>query len=68
MRHVAVDAERKRAGERSGWQELDRLGVPLVGGGEPFRAYELQVDRGEGWSGSVTAYVAASGRLVAVDR
>ncbi len=35
----------------------------------PFLAVELQVDRGRGWSRSVTAYVApASGRIVAVER
>jgi len=35
----------------------------------PFFAVEVQVDRGEGWSQSVVAYVArASGRVIAVDR
>jgi hypothetical protein len=68
MRHVAVDADRGHAGERSGWQELERLEVALADSPGPFHAYEFQVDRGDGWSGSVTAYVAASGRLVAVDR
>jgi hypothetical protein len=35
----------------------------------PFLAVECQVDRGAGWSRSVTAYVArASGRVVAVER
>jgi hypothetical protein len=35
----------------------------------PFLAFEVAVDRGDGWSDSVTAYVArASGRVVAVER
>jgi hypothetical protein len=35
----------------------------------PFVAIECQVDRGRGWSSTVTAYVArASQRVVAVDR
>ncbi len=35
----------------------------------PFIAIDVQVDRGAGWSRSVTAYVArASGRVVGVDR
>jgi hypothetical protein len=35
----------------------------------PFLALECQVDRGRGWSGSVTAYVARrSGRVAGVDR
>jgi hypothetical protein len=40
-----------------------------MAGRRPFTAVECQVDRGEGWSSSVKAYVArASGRVVAVDR
>jgi hypothetical protein len=35
----------------------------------PFVAVQVQVDRGTGWSGTITAYVArASGRVVGVDR
>ncbi|HET9888029.1 MAG TPA: hypothetical protein VFR10_10995 [bacterium] len=35
----------------------------------PFMAFELQVDRGEGWSNSIFVYAARrSGRIVAVDR
>jgi hypothetical protein len=68
MRHAAVEADRDRVGDRSEWQELTELAVPLAESSGPFHAYEFQVDRGDGWSDAVTAYVAASGRLVAVDR
>jgi hypothetical protein len=38
-------------------------------GAHPFFAFELQVDRGRGWSGSVRVYVAReSGRVVGVER
>jgi hypothetical protein len=35
----------------------------------PFLAFELEVDRGDGWIGPVLVYAARrSGRIVAVDR
>ena len=44
-------------------------GVPRLDGGHPFLALEVQLDRGQGWSASTTAYLApASRRIVAVDR
>jgi hypothetical protein len=62
----------------SAWVELEDLRLTFGDGNEspgpassthPFRALEFQVDRGEGWSKSITAYVArGSGRLVAVRR
>jgi len=68
VRHVAVDAHREPTGKRSDWRELAALEVPLEREPAPFRAYEFQVDRGDGWSGSVVAYVSASARVVAVER
>jgi hypothetical protein len=58
------------------WSGLEDLRFPFGGGfadtdaaTHPFLAFEIQVDRGYGWSRSVTAYVARkSGRLVAVRR
>jgi hypothetical protein len=68
LRHAAVDEGRNRQGDRTDWQALEELTVPLGAGSGPFHAYELQVDRGDGWSDSVIAYVARSGRIIAVDR
>lgn len=72
-RLAAVDAQRDDAGW-TGWRELKETSVDL--GDAPrrdadhaFLAVECQVDRGDGWSDGVIAYVALdSGRLVAVDR
>jgi len=82
VRVSAVDEDRKaHKDSRTDWMEIAQLRVslhdgPAVAVGEnapsrpyPFLALECQVDRGEGWSGSVTAYVSrASGHVVAVDR
>jgi hypothetical protein len=68
LRHVAVDEGRSRQGERTDWQTVERLEIPLAEASGPFHAYEFQVDHGDGWSDSVIAYVSRSGRLVAVDR
>ncbi len=68
----AVDAQR-RAVATGPWVETDATFVPLddqvadpVGA---FQVVEVQLDRGSGWSRSVTVYRAfASGRIVALDR
>ncbi len=71
---------RRGGGSWSEWVELDRPSVDLSGGalGEwtrtsadtrPFLAVQTQVERGEGWSSSVTVYIARTGgRIVALDR
>ncbi len=72
-RMCAVNSNRE--GESwSQWQESDLTVIPLQKAPEsnaqsPFLALECQVNRGQGWSDSVMAYlVAQSGRLVAVHR
>ncbi|MDH3214863.1 MAG: hypothetical protein OEN01_01065, partial [Candidatus Krumholzibacteria bacterium] len=78
VRCAAVNADRKAA-SWTPWTDLSGNIISLSSGpaatasqadGEyPFLAIELQVDRGQGWSRSVTAYRArASGRVIAVDR
>ncbi len=67
------DATAERdAGDRSDWRVVDRPEAPIPTAGppaRPFQAFEFQVDRGDGWGPSVTAWVAReSGRTVAVDR
>jgi hypothetical protein len=68
-----VDAGRDGSGW-SAWREADepRFGLrevaPATDPAEVFLAVELQVDRGEGWSRSVTAYADDVGDIVAVDR
>jgi hypothetical protein len=43
--------------------------LPAEARSNAFYAVEYQVDRGEGWSDSVVAYLAAAnGRVVAIDR
>jgi len=77
---AAVDADRGGAGW-SDWWEPTRLAVDLDADPvrtitdaapldeRPFLAIRCEVDRGQGWQGPVTAYLArASGRVVAVDR
>jgi hypothetical protein len=63
------------------WQELGTTAVPwplgsagapafpdLAGASDPFLALQCQVDRGKGWSRSVTVYLSRAGRkAVAVD-
>lgn len=77
---AAVDADRGAAAW-SDWFEPTGLAVDLddarvrdtVGDApveaRPYAAVRCEVDRGDGWQGPVTAYVArTSGRVVAVDR
>jgi hypothetical protein len=78
FRLATVTAARERAA-RTDWIVLaaPRIDLTTVGDAlaassqesHPFWAIELQVHRGEGWSPTVTVYVArASGRVVALDR
>ncbi len=80
VRVAAVNADRNAA-SWSRWFDLSELRVdladPRIGHAidaapaddRPFVALDYQVDRGDGWSGSVVAYVSrASGRVVAIDR
>jgi len=81
VRCAMVDEDRSpKKPSATDWVRLDAAAVSLVSGPaaqalagrddtHPFLALELQVDRGDGWSGSVTAFLApASGRIVAIDR
>jgi hypothetical protein len=82
VRCASVNADRKAdRASKSSWIDLEGTTVPLTSGSAadalsgssasqyPFLSVELQVDRGDGWSPSVTAHMArASGRIVAVDR
>jgi len=82
FRCAAVDSDRSAAkGSRGEWVALSARRVNFASGpaavalaaapagSHPFLAIELQVDRGGGWSESVTAYVGRrSGNVVAVDR
>ncbi len=80
VRVAPMTADRKATG-RTNWIHLDAPRVDLAAGVvaevldrailDPFRfvAVEVQVNRGEGWSSSVTAYVLrTSGRVVAISR
>jgi len=83
-RLAAVDSDRvnNRADGWTTWRKTPASVVPLFGAAgrlaaeipkgdvdHPFLAVEIQVDRGDGWSGSTVVYGAyASGRLVALDR
>ncbi len=66
--------ENRGALDWSDWNESTRTEVAVPSSGDaaeshPFLAVECQVDRGSGWSSSVTAYVArGSGRVVAMKR
>ncbi len=68
-----VDAHRNFV-SKGQWQEITETFIPLGEGadGNPsrlFQAVEVQVDRGQGWSPSVTAYRAyKSGRIVGLER
>ncbi len=77
-RIAAVAADKRRAA-RTAWIERDAPQLDLASAGDavtsaaeaayPFWAVELQVNRGEHWSSTVTVYVArASGRVVALER
>jgi hypothetical protein len=80
VRCAMVDQNRSPKKGWSAWEPLTHTSLSLGGGGVTatlsqaddsyrFLAMEFQLNRGAGWSGSVTAYLApASGRIVAVDR
>ena len=82
VRCAAVDEDRKPEGKsKTKWAALDPTAVPLDSGParealdasdvarRPFLKLEFQVNRGTGWSSSVTAYMGRrSGQIVAVDR
>jgi hypothetical protein len=81
VRCAMVDSDRSaKKTTRSEWTTIPTASLALDAGpaaaalsgadsNHPFLAMEVQVDRGDGWSGSVTAYLAqGSGRIVAVDR
>jgi len=71
VRTAEVD-ENRSAVNWSDWKESPKTLSPVPpaeDAARAFVAFECQVDRGDGWSGSVVAYIArASGRVVAVDR
>jgi hypothetical protein len=68
VRARPVDAERRPLSDAE-WQVRGEPSAPILPGEGGFLAYEFQVDRGEGWSRSVTAYWARGSRtVVAVDR
>ncbi|MFO7653770.1 MAG: hypothetical protein R6X25_08075 [Candidatus Krumholzibacteriia bacterium] len=79
VRWAAVDHRREER-RWTPWQEQDGVRVPLGTGAtaaaltdidadHPYFAVSVQLDRGQGWSGTTTAYfVPATGRVVAVDR
>jgi len=60
----------------SGWSEWRETAMTQVeirtaraAAAKPYLVVECQVDRGDGWSRSVSAYLAvASGRIIAIDR
>jgi hypothetical protein len=71
-RLAVVDSER-RTQEQSAWQESAVTVVPIsrMTGDDRYRflGVEVQVQRGDGWSASTTAYFRlADGGIVAVDR
>ncbi len=72
-RLAAVDEDRNSV-QWSPWQESPVTVIPVHEasvdqGGFPFLAMECQVNRGDGWSSTTTAYLAvASSRIVAVER
>ncbi len=71
-RLAGCGAERKTAAWTA-WQETETTRVDIAAAGpataQPFLAIECQVDRGDGWSRSITVYLAtASNTIVAVDR
>lgn len=71
---LAAVAANREAGPWTDWVQTSRTSIDLDQGPRtdvqhPFLAVRCQVNRGEGWSDTITAYVApASGRVVAVDR
>lgn len=72
-RMAAVNSERE-AGQWSPWSESSvpemlLNAAPETDDGHLFIAMQCQVNRGQGWSVSTTAYMAAaSGNIIAVDR
>jgi len=76
FRLAVVDRERK-AREQTAWRVTRRAVVPLPAPDldmrpddrHRFLAVEVQLDRGEGWTRSTTAFLSlAQGRIVGVDR
>ncbi len=77
IRLSTVDSERREV-EQGEWLESSRPDVALSAlpgfaagkdGSPPFVSIECQVNRGEGWSDSVTAFMSrASGHMVALER
>jgi hypothetical protein len=81
VRCAMVDEDQNaQKSSRTEWVELASTSLPLSSGtadaalahrdgSYPFLAMEFQVDRGDGWSQSVTAYLApASQRIIAISR
>jgi hypothetical protein len=81
VRCAMVDKNRdERKSSRTDWIELETTSLAFTSGAaasalrfrdasHPFLEMEFQVERGDGWSDSVTAYFApASGRVIAVSR
>jgi len=71
-RLAAVNAQRQSR-QWGLWSESSRSEILLDGAPDtdaefPFLAMECQVNRGSGWSASTIAYLAGSGKIVAVDR
>lgn len=77
----AVANDSRTAHHRTDWEPLSETSIPVETGTAaavtsttspedyPYLAMEVQVNRGSGWSKSVTAYRArVSGRIVAIDR
>jgi hypothetical protein len=63
-----VSEERKPLAEAD-WRIVDAPVAAIPAGEDDFVAFEVQVDRGSGWSRSVTAYWSRGAqRIVAVDR
>ena len=70
VRDYAVSEDRVAASVPA-WRQVEECAsaLPAEARSNAFYAVEFQVDRGDGWGPSATAYVAgASGRVVAVDR
>jgi hypothetical protein len=69
---IRASGEEGPRGPWSGWAPLDGTeiaGPDGLGSEEQFYSIECQVDRGTGWSRSVTVHVArAAGRVVALER
>ncbi len=71
LQDVSANCDSRKKGK---WTETEKTYISLSGASEgdpehPFLAMEVQVDRGFGWSSTVTVYRAyASGRIVGLER